>query len=125
MKYVEGAQRRRDPSTRQHSSTFYIVDVTQASSVAPTPQKHHRSCSRARFSSPDSLFPPAYACGTWLLWLSVVGQADYYEGWGLHGRFILIESVIMDCLAEEIRKQAENLWFYLPVAKRGIYSKLR
>ncbi|CAJ1373862.1 unnamed protein product [Effrenium voratum] len=56
MKYVEGAQRRRDPSTRQHGSTVFILDVT---------------------------------------------QADYYEGWGLHGRFLLIESVVMDCLSED------------------------
>lgn len=56
MKYVEGAQRRRDPSTRQHSSTFYIIDVT---------------------------------------------QADYHEGWGLHGQFMLVESAVMDCLAED------------------------
>ena len=29
-------------------------------------------------------------------------QADYYEGWGLHGRFLLIESVVMDCLSEDV-----------------------
>lgn len=28
-------------------------------------------------------------------------QADYYEGWGLHGRFILVESAVMDCLSED------------------------
>ena len=31
MKYVEGAQRRRDPANRQQSSTFYVIEVTQAS----------------------------------------------------------------------------------------------
>eukprot|EP00434_Breviolum_minutum_P038655 symbB.v1.2.034296.t1/scaffold4400.1/size40136/1 len=56
MKYVEGAQRRRDPANRQQSSTFYVIEVT---------------------------------------------QADYYEGWGLHGRFILVESAVMDCLSED------------------------
>ena len=30
MKYVEGAQRRRDPANRPQSSTFYIIEVTQA-----------------------------------------------------------------------------------------------
>lgn len=56
MKYVEGAQRRRDPANRPQSSTFYIIEVT---------------------------------------------QADYYEGWGLHGRFVLVESAVMDCLSED------------------------
>lgn len=28
-------------------------------------------------------------------------QADYYEGWGLHGRFVLVESAVMDCLSED------------------------
>ena len=29
MKYVEGAQRRREPANRKQSSTFYIIEVTQ------------------------------------------------------------------------------------------------
>ncbi|OLP89248.1 CWF19-like protein 2 [Symbiodinium microadriaticum] len=56
MKYVEAAQRRRDPEKRHQTSAVFVIDVT---------------------------------------------QADYYEGWGLHGRFVLLESAIMDCLAED------------------------
>ncbi|CAE7615584.1 KIN7M [Symbiodinium natans] len=56
MKYIEAAQRRRDPEKRHQGSTVFIMDVT---------------------------------------------QADYYEGWGLHGRFVLLESAVMDCLAED------------------------
>ncbi|CAE7666697.1 cwf19l2 [Symbiodinium pilosum] len=56
MKYVEAAQRRRDPEKRHQGGTAFVIDVT---------------------------------------------QADYYEGWGLHARFILLETAVMDCLAED------------------------
>ena len=82
MKYVEAAQRRRDPEKRHQGGTAFVIDVTQAQP--------------AIWVSASPL---------WYVYGYVYGlshQADYYEGWGLHARFILLETAVMDCLAEEL-----------------------
>ena len=80
MKYVEAAQRRRDPEKRHQTSAVFVIDVTQVRSRS----------SEAQQGLADPVVLTVQSA-----------QADYYEGWGLHGRFVLLESAIMDCLAEE------------------------
>lgn len=53
MKYVEGAQRRREPSSRKQSSTFYIIEVTQVGRNPPRDAVFRRIITRDGVSTAD------------------------------------------------------------------------